>query len=413
MKTRHNILYLTYDGLKDPLGQSQVLPYLEGLAAKGFNITVISFEKSQSPNTKTATHQDRANSRLRFVELKYHKSPPVLSSLYDIYVLKKAVRKVLAMQHIDIIHCRSYITSLVGLWAKKRFGVKFLFDMRGFWADERVEGGLWNIKNPVFNSVYKYFKNKEKEFLLNADATVSLTESAKREIEVKIIPNKQIDITVLTTCTDLQLFDGKNASEMEGRMLKRKHGIEPDEFVLLYLGSLGTWYMLDQMLDFFLELKNSRNEMGQSTKFLFVSSDKELVQRRVRKRELDKDDFIITSCQRSEVPRYIAISDASIFFYINTFSRKATAATKLGEVLAMGKPVITDVFWGDVKSIVTDNQTGILISDFSQEGYRIAISKLNSTNFDSEQIRTLAKMHFSLEAGIEKYHEIYQKLMSN
>jgi glycosyltransferase involved in cell wall biosynthesis len=81
--------------------------------------------------------------------------------------------------------------------------------------------------------------------------------------------------------------------------------------------------------------------------------------------------------------------------------------------LAMGKPVITDVFWGDVKSIVTDNQTGILISDFSQEGYRIAISKLNSTNFDSEQIRTLAKMHFSLEAGIEKYHEIYQKLMSN
>jgi glycosyltransferase involved in cell wall biosynthesis len=200
---------------------------------------------------------------------------------------------------------------------------------------------------------------------------------------------------------------------MEGRMLKRKHGIEPDEFVLLYLGSLGTWYMLDQMLDFFLELKNSRNEMGQSTKFLFVSSDKELVQRRVRKRELDKDDFIITSCQRSEVPRYIAISDASIFFYINTFSRKATAATKLGEVLAMGKPVITDVFWGDVKSIVTDNQTGILISDFSQEGYRIAISKLNSTNFDSEQIRTLAKMHFSLEAGIEKYHEIYQKLMSN
>jgi urate oxidase len=93
MKTKHNILYLTYDGLKDPLGQSQVLPYLEGLAAKGFNITVISFEKSQSPNTKTATHQDRANSRLRFVELKYHKSPPVLSSLYDIYVLKKSGQK--------------------------------------------------------------------------------------------------------------------------------------------------------------------------------------------------------------------------------------------------------------------------------------------------------------------------------
>ena len=34
----------------------------------------------------------------------------------------------------------------VGLSLNKKFGVKFLFDMRGFWADEKADGGAWNTK---------------------------------------------------------------------------------------------------------------------------------------------------------------------------------------------------------------------------------------------------------------------------
>ena len=40
-----NILYLSYDGMTDPLGQSQVLPYLIGLTKEGFTFHIISFEK--------------------------------------------------------------------------------------------------------------------------------------------------------------------------------------------------------------------------------------------------------------------------------------------------------------------------------------------------------------------------------
>ena len=41
------VLYLTYDGLTDPLGQSQILPYLKMLSTKGAEISIISFEKKQ------------------------------------------------------------------------------------------------------------------------------------------------------------------------------------------------------------------------------------------------------------------------------------------------------------------------------------------------------------------------------
>lgn len=41
------ILYISYDGMTDPLGQSQVLPYLCKVAAEGFQFTLLSFEKKE------------------------------------------------------------------------------------------------------------------------------------------------------------------------------------------------------------------------------------------------------------------------------------------------------------------------------------------------------------------------------
>lgn len=50
-----HILYLSYDGMTDPLGQSQVLPYLTMLRKKSYNISMISLEKlevfTENPDT--------------------------------------------------------------------------------------------------------------------------------------------------------------------------------------------------------------------------------------------------------------------------------------------------------------------------------------------------------------------------
>jgi hypothetical protein len=40
-----HVLFLSYDGMTDPLGQSQVLPYLMELRKKGYCITLMIFEK--------------------------------------------------------------------------------------------------------------------------------------------------------------------------------------------------------------------------------------------------------------------------------------------------------------------------------------------------------------------------------
>ena len=45
---RVTVLYLSYDGALDPLGQSQVVPYVTGLASLGFRMRLVSFEKPES-----------------------------------------------------------------------------------------------------------------------------------------------------------------------------------------------------------------------------------------------------------------------------------------------------------------------------------------------------------------------------
>ena len=40
-----NILYITYDGLLDPLGQSQIIPYTKNIALNNNSLHILSFEK--------------------------------------------------------------------------------------------------------------------------------------------------------------------------------------------------------------------------------------------------------------------------------------------------------------------------------------------------------------------------------
>lgn len=415
----YSILYLTYDGLSDSLGQSQILPYLHGLADRGHKITVISFEKAEIRKQKLEKLIAK-NQKLKTIQLKYHKSPPVLSTLYDLYLLKKEVKKMLKTHQVDIIHCRSYVTSLVGLWAKRKYGVKFIFDMRGFWADERVEGGLWNLTNPVFRLIYGYFKKKEKQFLIEADATVSLTQNAKNEIEQNILPerqinkstNHQISIFVIPTCVDLEHFHPGKISAERTAELRTELGIQPTDFVLLYLGSLGTWYMLEEMLDFFEKLKL---EIGnqKKCKFLFLTKDQETLRGSMRKRNIQDNEIIITSCERQKVPEYIALCHASIFFIIPTYSKRASAATKMGEVMAMGKPVITNAGWGDVDTIIPETGIGVLVNLFGPEGYVDAIHNYDKMQFDLKEIRRQAIRLFSLTNGIDQIDEMYSKVMGS
>lgn len=404
------ILYITYDGLTDPLGQSQVLPYLEGLSAAGYRITVISFEKPAAFATTcdiiTAICRDAG---IEWVPLSYTKKPPVLSTLKDIYRLRQKVKELYWKQPFAIVHCRSYITALVGLWVKKKYGARFIFDMRGFWADERVDGNIWNLSNPVYKRVYDFFKRKELRFFQEADYIISLTENGKHEITTNLAANKKTaPIEVIPCCADLSLFNPANVSPQLIKERKRELEIPYGTIVLTYIGSVGTWYMPREMMLFF---KTWLIHHPDSIFLIITGDDTKLIRDLAEELSVPLDRLRFTKGKRSEMPLLIACGDYSIFFIKPVFSKKASSPTKQGEIMAMGKPIICNDNVGDTGDIIRRYSAGLVLSSFTPSSFSEKIDELEKLQFNLQQIRTGAQAVYSLESGVKKYCSVYEKVL--
>jgi len=409
MQKEIRVLYISYDGMTDPLGESQVIPYLRELSKKGVKISILSAEKPEVFHKRQKyikASLDKYN--ITWHPIMYTKSPPVLSTLKDIRKLKKAAKNIYIKEPFDIVHCRSYISAFAGVYLKKKFGVKFLFDMRGFYADERVDGNLWPQSNPVFKRVYKYFKKKEKEFFSAADHTISLT-YAGRNIIHKMPGLGNIPIDVIPCCADMEHFNFNSSSNSVINSLRKELAITEDDYVLSYLGSIGTWYMPNEMMTFFKTLLITKPE----AKFLIITRDNpDIINNLIEQHNIPKEKIIIRPANREEVPNLLALSNVSIFFIKPVFSKKASSPTKLAELLGMGIPVVCNSNVGDIDKFVPENNLGIMIDSISIDSYIQACKEIeNLEKINKNHLRNVACELFSLNGGSETYYKVYKTLI--
>ncbi len=404
------ILYVSYDGLTDPLGQSQVLPYMTQLSQLNYEVTILSTEKENNfEKRKDIINNICEEAGIHWEYVLYTKTPPVLSTIKDVRNLKRKAKELNDSKRFQIVHCRSYIAALIGLFLKRKFGLKFLFDMRGFWADERVDGGIWNLNNPLFKGVYKFFKKKEVQFLNNADAIISLTYNGKNEIlswpGMKRLSDK---ITVIPCCADLNHFDyNKNPMLPE---IKEGLNIPSEEKVIAYLGSVGTWYMLEEMLEYF----KCHLEVYPNTSFLWITKDDPNMILSSAEKFGVKDKIYIKGSERNDLPALLSICDASIFFIKPLFSKKASSPTKKAELLGMGVPIICNGNVGDTEEILAKEDAGLIVNDFNKESYLSAAKEFETLCGSSkEHLRSVAQKHFSLQDGVEKYQSVYKELLKS
>lgn len=407
-----DVIYLSYDGMTDPLGQSQVIPYLRGLSLMGYRFHLISFEKNDRFHKSGEKIKNiLLEAGIQWYPLPYTKTPPVLSTLKDFRAMLAKAKEIMGRHEVALLHCRSYISALAGLEIKKRFNIPFVFDMRGFWADERIDGKIWNLSNPVYKFIYDFFKRKEKAFLQQSAHVVSLTENAKREILSwnlsGLSPGK---ITVIPCCADLGHFHPDRVDSALSRKLRNELNLPESCKILIYLGSLGTWYMSEEMMQFFSVLRKQDPDYL----FLLVTRDSaEMLESLCRKYEIPPASIRVKSAERDEVPALIAMSTASVFFILPSYSKKASSPTKLAELMAMGIPVICNEGVGDVAEIIEKSNAGWAVSDFSAASLDTVAHKLiNSEAIDRQKLRKAAEEYGSLEKGVMAYAGIYKSLLN-
>lgn len=401
------VLYLSYDGLCDPLGQSQILPYLSGATDCGHNITIVSFEKAQAFAKRGEVVADACRAAgIRWTPLKYRKHPPIFSTLRDLGDLRRAAFRLHDERKFDLVHCRSYLPGLIGLAMKRKFEMPFLFDMRGFWIDERFERGIWPVGHPLYATVRQYLRKREAEMFCEADAVVSLTHAAIDRIARDFGEKVRDKSSVIPCCVDLELFNSRGGeARREGRAML---GLADDVPLLLYIGSLGGAYPLDPLFRFFNKWSRDRS----NAKLLFVTRHgrKELLEHPGARAIADK--IIVHPAERQEVPILIAAADVGTSFVLPSPAAIASSPTKVGEMLAMGVPVVANDGVGDTGRIFADKRGGIAVPDLKDNSLDKAASAFDPKSFDPAAVRSVSEEHYSLREAIRHYDLSYRALMA-
>ena len=399
------MLYLSYDGMTDPLGRSQVLPYLTGLARRGHDITLVSLDKP----ALYARHRETVDQICRYAGITWHSLPyrhrlSLVSALGNIAALRRLAGRLQRARGYSFIHARSDLAGLAALALQRRQRVPFVYDMRAFWPDERAEGGAGDQSKRLYRMIFTYFKARQRDLLNAADEIVVLSEAGRNAVRAMPDYHNAAPVTVIPCCADFDAFNLPQAVDRE--RYRSDLALAADDRLIIHLGSIGCNCLLDEMLDFFVIYC----QFYPGARLLFLTPDDDgTISRSAQARGVG-NHVDVRSATREDVPGWIGAADLGLFFVRPVFSKKAASPTKLGEMLAVGLPVITNGGVGDVAEIVADVAAGVVIEQFDEPAYYEAIDKLEALTIDPQRIRASSLPWFDVQMGIDRYDAIYRRL---
>ncbi len=411
-------LYLCYFGLREPLVQTQVLPYLREIKKMdGLKVSLLTFEPNFNNTWTTeqvaAERKNLAEENITWHCLPYHKKPSVPATLYDIFCGARFAARLSRREDIDVFHARSHVPALMGAIAKKfcRRKPKLIFDIRGFFPEEYTDAGIWKENGWL----YRVVKQTEKWLLKESDGFIVLTEKA-RQILFPASTKTGSDefgrpVEVIPCCVDLHRFE--IADQISRKELRKNLNIE-DRKVIVYVGSFGGWYLTEETAEFFGAAKE---KYPNAFALILTQSPVETIQPLLEKRGFLPTDFLIAKISPKEIPLYLGASDIAVSFIKSCYSKQASSPTKNAEYLACGLPIVVNSGAGDTGEITAEDKTGVIIEEFNRESYQTAFVELEKLLEDkvglNERCRESAKARFDLQGvGGERYRNLYRRLLA-
>lgn len=396
-----HVLYLTRNGLLEPLGQSQIFPYLKSLATNA-SITLISFEKpadwfDSAYRCLIQQHCDQLE--IFWIPLRFRAKPrPLAPALAIPQLALVALWQWRPRRRPTLVHARSYVPAAIALLLHRLTGVPFIFDMRALWPEELITAGHLCRDSRLHRTLLWL----ERRCLDEARGVVSLTHAAVHHLLARY-PRELAGqrIVVIPTCADLQRFQPAPVAASES----------------LLIGCIGTvlsgWFLVDWLRAFFEAVSRSDPQ----ARFELISRDSpEAILNTLNPAPAWRDRLHITSAEPAQMPAIVQRHTASVMFYAGgAISELGRSPTRLAEVLGCGRPVVANPGVGDVEQIVTQHRIGVLARGASPSEMDHCVSELLDLLKDpqlAQRCRHTAEEYFSLEAGTSTYRQLYADILS-
>ena len=399
---RKRTLYLSYTGMLEPLGRSQVLSYLSRLAGE-YAFTLVSFEKPADLADSDAVASLRAECAHYGIDWRpqvYHQRPRLPATAWDLLVLLGQTSRHSSRRETRVVHCRSYIPAIAAWLSSKVTGKPFIFDMRAIWPDEMVTAGRLTERSLV----YKALKWIERRLLRDAASVVSLTEAGVDHLLERYPELPRGKFEVITTCVDVDRFKVPQRHGPSGRLA------DSQPFVVGTMGTLlSGWFYLDAFFAFFLAIKRLRLDAQAS---IVTRDNHEEIRARAHRAGIDPEDINLRSATSEGMPQLLAGMDVGVMFFA---AKPGSAPTRLGEFLAAGVPVVGNMGIGDLGRLIATYDVGIVVDNVCDAASLERAARELLARYDgilaSGACRHAAEDYFSLERGAERYRKLYRSLL--
>ncbi|RAI95135.1 glycosyltransferase involved in cell wall biosynthesis [Algoriphagus yeomjeoni] len=310
----------------------------------------------------------------------------VWSFLSYVRQAKKLIKK---LPRPDLMYATStpLTTGLLGLWAKKKLAIPYIFEVRDLWPQAPIEVGA--ISNPILK---KSLVSLEKKIYQQAMSLVALSPGIAAHLR-KVTPAKQIHL--IPNFSDLDRFYP---------MEKRKEIL--DEFglttslTIAYTGALGKVNAVEELLNL-AELAQNR---GKNWHFLIMGEGSHEAQ--LRKIALDKSLVrirFIPFGSKEKVNEVLSLADLAWISFAHLPVLKTNSPNKFFDALAAGKAILVN-HKGWVFDLMKTHHLGINCLPSKIES---AFAKLESLERNPKELekmgassRRLAEQHFTKELAI-------------
>ena len=401
-----NALFVAYQNASDFTMVSQGLSYIEGLSGEGVSFSLLTFETKGSLENSAKVIKDH-NLNLNWRYNIYHKRPRFLATCLDVLGGMLSVFLSIKKNKIHLVHARGVVPVILSYLPARLLGARLFFDTRGLLADKYVGGRLLKANSLT----YKLIKRGE-DFLLKHSDAFTVETTAHAQVIKDTNPSLYSRIHVIPCCVDLDKF---NRSLPDRKRLLNGHRDNNfnGQIIFSYVGKIGTWYLLSEMIDFFkIFLSNFSNAQ---LRFLSQDAEQERIYHIFKSKGIDlSKGKVIRPPNHDQIIKLLTASTAGIFF-IHPYKRYNSSPIKFAEYLAAGLPVVINSGIGDTEEITRRERVGAIVNNFSTTSYQVASVQLLDLLREKENLRqrcrTAAEKYLSLKRGTEEYRRIYAKLI--
>ena len=396
---KKSTLYLSRNGLLEPLGQSQVFAYLRGLS-RNYNITLITYEKDEDWADKARLQKARTDCKdlgIRWLPQHFRQQPKIVAPAFSMIRMVWLVRREVRRSGIRLIHARSNIPAATALAVSWMTGVPFLFDLRSLFPEELITARRMRRGSFLHRAIIW----AERVCLAKSAAVISQTHAAVNHIK-SVYPNELKDqcLVMIPTCADLDRF----TPPLDQPSGPTVHGC---------IGTiLSGWFRTDWLAAWLSAVAQDDTD----ARFEIVTRD-DADRVRVALDPMNKfgDRLTIGPRPSEEMPTAVRGHDLTVMFYAGgEVSELGRSPTRMAEVLGCGLPVVANEGVGDVADIIRRYNVGVVVKDGSQAAMMAALDELKALRSDPDltsRCRKAAKEVFSLQAGTEAYCKLYANIL--